>query len=163
MAAFDQLAVVGLLDIVGADPLEHVTEQVEAAIGFGGGRARRRADQRTRGCVTSNVAAAPAAALRRTRETLRIIREPFRLHLRPTMGLDRSECCPCETRYTGPADREQPPESRQPAKLPHRRNRLSRQHELADVDRNPLHPGKQHMIPATGIEDQELSVTSERP
>ena len=34
-------------------------------------------------------------------------------------------------------------------------------YELADVDRNTLHPGDQDMIPATGIEDQELSVAAE--
>src|SRR4029077_9382171 len=45
---------------------------------------------------------------------------------------------------------------------PHDRDRLSRKYKLADVDRNALHPGDQHMIPATGIEDQELSVAAER-
>src|ERR1700712_3348319 len=43
---------------------------------------------------------------------------------------------------------------------PHRRDRFSRKNELADVNRNALHPGDQHMIPASGIEDQELSVAS---
>src|SRR3954469_12230052 len=42
-------------------------------------------------------------------------------------------------------------------------DRLPRKYKLADVDRNALHPGDQHMIPAPGIEDQELSVASERP
>src|SRR5665213_3571575 len=45
---------------------------------------------------------------------------------------------------------------------PHGRDRLPRQYKLADVNRNALHPGDQHMIPATGIEDQELSVAAER-
>src|SRR5262245_40992260 len=45
---------------------------------------------------------------------------------------------------------------------PHRRDRLSRKYKLADVYRNTLHPGDQDMIPATGIEDQELSVAAER-
>ena len=35
-------------------------------------------------------------------------------------------------------------------------------HKLADVNRNTLHPGDQHMIPAPGIEDQELSIAAER-
>ena len=35
---FDELVVVGDLDIVGAHPLEHVAEQVELPIGVGGGR-----------------------------------------------------------------------------------------------------------------------------
>src|SRR6478735_7212511 len=44
---------------------------------------------------------------------------------------------------------------------PHGCDRLSRKYKLADVYRNALHPGDQDMIPATGIEDQELSVASE--
>src|ERR1700754_5335389 len=45
---------------------------------------------------------------------------------------------------------------------PHGRDRLPREHKLSDVYRNALHPGDQHMIPATGFEDQELSVAAER-
>src|SRR3984893_7531303 len=45
---------------------------------------------------------------------------------------------------------------------PHGRDRLPRQYKLADVDRNALHPGDQDMIPAPGIEDQELSIAPER-
>src|SRR5258708_31327746 len=45
---------------------------------------------------------------------------------------------------------------------PHGRDRLPRKYKLADVNRNALHPGDQHMIPATGIEDQELSVAAKR-
>src|SRR5215470_837454 len=45
---------------------------------------------------------------------------------------------------------------------PHRGDRLPRQHKLSDVDRNALHPGDQDMIPAPGIEDQELSVAPKR-
>src|SRR5271154_2764741 len=44
----------------------------------------------------------------------------------------------------------------------HRSDRLPRKYKLADVDRNALHPGDQDMIPAPGIEDQELSVAAER-
>src|SRR5438105_15683356 len=43
----------------------------------------------------------------------------------------------------------------------HRRDRLPRKYKLADVYRNALHPGDQDMIPAPGIEDQELSVAAE--
>src|ERR1700687_5848665 len=43
---------------------------------------------------------------------------------------------------------------------PHGRDRLPRKYKLADVNRNALHPGDQHMIPAPGIEDQELSVAA---
>ena len=39
---FDQLAVVGLLDVVAAHPLEHVAEQIELAIGIRGRGARAR-------------------------------------------------------------------------------------------------------------------------
>ena len=45
MADFDQLAVVGLLDIVAADPLEHVAEQIELAVGVRGRGARARSHQ----------------------------------------------------------------------------------------------------------------------
>ena len=41
----DQLAVVGLLDIVAAHALEHVAEQIELAIGVGGCRTRARSHQ----------------------------------------------------------------------------------------------------------------------
>src|SRR5665213_3565193 len=44
----------------------------------------------------------------------------------------------------------------------HGRNRLPRKYKLADVNRNALHPGDQDMIPAPGIEDQELSVAAKR-
>src|ERR1700719_404561 len=46
---------------------------------------------------------------------------------------------------------------------PHGRDRLPRKYKLADIYRNALHPGDQHMIPAPGIKDQELSVASKRP
>ena len=42
---FDQLAVVGLLDIVAAHPLEHVAEQIELAIGVRGRGTRARSHQ----------------------------------------------------------------------------------------------------------------------
>src|SRR5205823_13484685 len=44
----------------------------------------------------------------------------------------------------------------------HGRDGLPRKYELADVNRNALHPGDQDMIPAPGIEDQELSVAAKR-
>src|SRR5437016_4495700 len=44
---------------------------------------------------------------------------------------------------------------------PHGRDRLPRKHKLSDVYRNALHPGDEDMIPAPGIEDQELSVAAE--
>src|SRR5882762_9186385 len=46
---------------------------------------------------------------------------------------------------------------------PHGRDRLPRKYKLADVYRNALHPGDQDMIPAPGVEDQELSIAAERP
>src|SRR6266700_2458230 len=45
----------------------------------------------------------------------------------------------------------------------HGRDRLPRKYKLSDVYRNALHPGDQDMIPAPGIEDQELSVAAEGP
>src|SRR6266478_9496030 len=47
-------------------------------------------------------------------------------------------------------------------RCPHGRDRLSRKYKLADVDRNALHPGDQHMIPAPSVQDQELSVAAKR-
>ena len=43
--AFDQLAVVGLLDIVGPDPLEHLAEQIELRIGVSAHRGPGDADR----------------------------------------------------------------------------------------------------------------------
>src|SRR5438034_5443253 len=45
----------------------------------------------------------------------------------------------------------------------HGRDRLPGKYKLADVYRNALHPGDQDMIPAPGIEDQELSIAAEGP
>src|SRR5436305_6109396 len=45
---------------------------------------------------------------------------------------------------------------------PHGGDRLPRKYKLADVNRNALHPGDQHMIAAPGIQDQELTVAAER-
>ena len=50
----DQLGVVRLLDVVGADALEHVAEQIELPIGVGGRRLGARAERaRARGWVAS--------------------------------------------------------------------------------------------------------------
>ena len=45
MAEFDQRRSSGDLDVVGADPLEHVAEEVELAIGVGRGRIGRAAGE----------------------------------------------------------------------------------------------------------------------
>ena len=42
IAASTSLRLVGLFDVVGADFLEHVAEQIELAIGVGGGGASAR-------------------------------------------------------------------------------------------------------------------------
>src|SRR5471030_2769678 len=44
---------------------------------------------------------------------------------------------------------------------PHGRDRLPRKYKLANVNRNAPHSGDHDMIPAPGIEDQELSVAAE--
>src|SRR5262249_47404199 len=44
---------------------------------------------------------------------------------------------------------------------PHGCDRFPRKHKLSDINRNALHPGDQDMIPATGLEDQELSIAAE--
>src|SRR3954452_25485909 len=40
---------------------------------------------------------------------------------------------------------------------PHDHDRLPRKNKLADVYANALHPSDEHIIPATGVKDQELS------
>src|ERR1700749_2597876 len=110
-----------------------------------------------------SVNAAPVAALRRIREVLRIIREPFRLHLRPTMDLDQLECRPYGLDIEHGLARVGREDGCNLGRRSHSRDRLSRKYKLADVNRNALHPGDQHMIPATGVEDQELSVAAKRP
>src|SRR5437667_7314259 len=57
-----------------------------------------------RGWVARKVSAAPAAALRRIRGNLRIIREPSCYRWLPTMGLDRPVSRPCGTRLRGRAE-----------------------------------------------------------
>ena len=79
----------------------------------------------------------PTAAPRRTREVLRIIREPFRLRLLPTTGWDRWEFRPCGTRRRAPVGSELDRLGRRGCDLArpatHHRHRLSGQHELADI------------------------------
>ena len=99
---FDELAVVGLLDVIGAHPLEHVAEQIELPVRVRRPPPWRSTDEHRCGCVASNVSPAPATAPRKIREVLRIIREPFRLRLLPTMGWDRSERRLCGTPHRVP-------------------------------------------------------------
>ena len=75
--ALDQLGVVRLLDIVRPHHLENVAEQVELAVGIRCGGAGACYDMSRDGCTATRVKAAPATAPRRTREVLRIIREPL--------------------------------------------------------------------------------------
>src|ERR1700722_11350682 len=42
-------------------------------------------------------------------------------------------------------------------------DRLPRKNKLADVNRNTPHPGDQDMIPAPGVQDQELSIAAKGP
>jgi hypothetical protein len=44
-----------------------------------------------------------------------------------------------------------------PASAAHYRNGFTREHKLAEIDRNPLYPRQQYMIPAAGIQDQEFA------
>jgi hypothetical protein len=93
----------------------------------------------------------PAAAPRRIREVLRIIREPS--GLRATMGLDRRVSRPCGTPH------------RVWVVCTARFGRLSpiicdglTLPELAQVNGYPLRPCEQDMISVAGIEDQELTI-----
>ena len=69
-----------------------------------------------RGWVTNSVSAAPVTALSRITEVLRIIREPFRLHWRPTMGRNQWECRLSGTRCRARAGSDSPRERRQPGR-----------------------------------------------
>src|SRR5215510_3307886 len=60
--------------------------------------------RRMRGWVATSVRAAPAAAPRRIRGILRIIREPSACRYSPTTGSDRRETRLFGTRYRGLAD-----------------------------------------------------------
>src|SRR5215470_4505796 len=60
--------------------------------------------RRMRGWVATSVRAAPAAAPRRIRGILRIIREPSACRYSPTMGSDRRGTRLFGTRYREPAD-----------------------------------------------------------
>ena len=87
--ALDQLGVVGLFDIVGPDPLEHVAEQIELRIGVGRWSAALAAAIQNSRCgpAARRVRHVPATAPRKKREFLRIVREPSRCQLLlPTMG-----------------------------------------------------------------------------
>jgi hypothetical protein len=45
---FDQLGIIRLFDVVGADALEHVAEQIELPVGVGNGRLGARANGQRR-------------------------------------------------------------------------------------------------------------------
>ena len=109
------------------------------------------------------MSAAPATAPRRTSEVLRIIRGPFHFRFVPTMGRDRRESRPCETRRREPVGSSPwGPWRRFAEPASHHGHGFPGQHELAEIDGYPFHPRKQHMIPAAGIQDQELPVGAER-
>src|SRR5262245_53358467 len=99
-----------------------------------------------RGWVSISVTAAPAAAPRRIREVLRIIREPSGLHLRPTMGLNRTVSRPygLHVEYAvvcTPALVNGPLGS-----AAQHCDGLARYHELPRVNGYPFHPSNQDMI-----------------
>ena len=81
--AFDQLGVVGLLDVVGPDPLEHLAEQIELRIGVAAPAPALAAAIQCAPCgaVTRRVRQAPAAAPRKNRKFLRIDSRTFSLSI----------------------------------------------------------------------------------
>ena len=102
---------------------------------------------------------APSTAPSRTREILRIIREPFPVPTSPTMGPDRWPPRLSGTQHRGWAAQRQW-RSRSPFSPNRRpcRDRLSRQDELPDFDADPLHARQNDIIAAAGVDDQELPV-----
>ena len=72
---FDELAVIGFLDVIGAHSLEHFAEQTELPIGVDEA-ALVPITNTVCGCAAKSVSPAPATAPRKMREVLRIIRKP---------------------------------------------------------------------------------------
>src|SRR5262249_47127543 len=96
----------------------------------------------------NSVSAPPAAPPRRTRNVLRIIREPFRCRVVPTTDLDRRETRLYETRYRGPAGWNRSPRSprrmqladRSPSPQPARRSRQTARYQLRSLPCPPRPP-----------------------
>ena len=104
---FDQLGLVRLLDIVVANLVEHVAEQIELAIGVGGGRVGGGADRTDSACGAATVAAAPRTTPNPKYPAFRFIRAPFRCLTSPTTAPDRSPFRLYAIRYREPVERRQ--------------------------------------------------------
>ena len=162
---FDQLGVVGPLDIVGAHALEHVAEQIEVAIGVGRRRSLRahagKHDARLHRDQSERCA---CGGTQEYEECLAHHPRTFSLSFWPTTGRNRRVSRPFEIRRKAPAGWS--PLGRGGRHLrraaPHHCDGLAGQHELTDIDGNPIHPREDDMIPAAGIQDQELPVGAER-
>ena len=122
----DQLGFVGLLDIVVADLVEHVAEQIELAIGVGRGGVGGGADVRKRLRARRRSPRRPERRPSAKYETFRFIRAPFRCLTSPTTAPDRSPFRLSAVRYRERAARRQlrrPPPS-VPIRRPSRRRVL---------------------------------------
>ena len=159
----DELGVIRLLHVVGAHALEHVAEQIELPVGVGrrrlGACAEERKGARLGGCErdghTGRRAEENQGSLAYHPRTFSLSVGPpwARIDGRPVFSkLDIEDWLArtgCHSRG-------------RLRSATHHRNGFSGQHKLAEIHRNPLHPRKQHMIPAACIQDQELSVGPER-
>ena len=164
IADFDQLGVVRLLDVVGADALEHVAEQVELPVGVGGRRLRARAEQQRRGWVATQRQRRARRRAEKNEGSLAHhprtfspspVRPPWAwidgspvlseldIEHRLAASLSRRPAAICGRRFPSP----------QP---------VPRSARTGRDRRYPIHPSQQDMIPAAGIQDQELAVGAER-
>ena len=87
---FDELGLFGLLDVIRPDLFENIAEKAQLPVRVGRGRNCARCPTARLVCDTIVAPPAPMAAPRIKRDSLRIIREPFRFAISPTRDLDRS-------------------------------------------------------------------------
>ena len=79
IADFDELGVVGFLDIVGTYPLEHLAEQIELPVGVDESAFALDPTSTVSGCAVSSVSPAPAIAPSKMRENLRVMAQSHSL------------------------------------------------------------------------------------
>ena len=132
---FDQLAVVRLLDVVGAHALEHVAEQIELPVGVGGRRLGAGADE-DHVAAGSRAASVPRRPPRRgeSEKSCASSANLFAFACRPPWaGIDGSPVLSkldVEHRLAGTCRED----SGDMGAVSHHRNGLSGQHELAEID-----------------------------
>ena len=154
----DQLLIVGLVDILGAHPLEHVAEDRQLTIGIGAGRIGDAGILTDDGdCRRSHQCASEqyreltnhSSSFQRVRPSTRgrIDRFPVLAEFHVERRLQRTEFRHCHARD---------------APCAHHRHRFTGGNELPGLDIDPVHSGQDDMIAIARIQDQELTVGPER-